>query len=184
MPSARGLLQLQPDIIIAKLKRSAIPAGIANISPDHTLSCVDNDTVALVNDYMAAKVPAHSPLWGTTNIFGRFRHLRQRYSRRKGRHVGIGGHKVEEFLAEYWTPSWLMNRIWSIRATKAASGWKIWLQSQIVKPRYSLELNYARGNNVSGLQKLFNQGKASPFDCDEYGNPILSVSSDERRDVF
>ena len=115
--------------------------------------------------------------WSFSSVFGAIRYSRRTYSRIKKNHLddGYREEKREEILAEYRTPPWLINRIWRIQALRAVSGWKYSPRSYNIVPNTSIVFKYLENHNISGIQELFSQRQASPFDCDESGRSLLHV---------
>lgn len=72
--------------------------------------------------------------------------------------------------------SWLTNRAWELCCYQASSGWNVTIRTYNIIPDDSDAFNFAISGNVSGLQKLFMTGKASPFDVTCYGTTLLDVS--------
>lgn len=172
----RTLIQLQPDIFVAKLSRSVDPTPhLRTIGPSdhHSNSQLDNK-LTIKTDTLA-RSPRY---WGNPSIFGRFWLSRTCYSvmNRKKRDVTNSKKEVEVVIVQYRSPSWLANRMWNIQAVKASYGWDIGLRAYNVIHRESPVLKYASNNNVRGLQELFSERIASPFDCDDEGWTPLAVS--------
>jgi hypothetical protein len=172
----RTLIQLQPDILVAKLSRSADP-------PPHLrmIGASDHHSISQLNNRLTTKTvtPSHSGhYWSCPSIFGGFWLSRTCYSvmNRKKRDVTNTKKEVEVVIVQYRSPSWLANRMWNIQAVKASYGWDISLRAYNVVHRESPVLKYARDNNVRGLQELFSERIASPFDCDDDGWTPLAVS--------
>lgn len=94
----------------------------------------------------------------------------------KNRNVTNSKKDVEVVTVRYRSPSWLANRMWNIQAVKASYGWDTRLRAYNVVPCESPVLVYARENNVRGLQELFSERSASPFDCDDDRWTPLAVS--------
>ena len=82
----------------------------------------------------------------------------------------------EEFLARYQAPPWLTNRAWEILAYRARSGWTFCPRTYNMIPNDSMVLRCARTDDVNGLQALFVQKKASPFDYSPNDFTPLQVS--------
>lgn len=68
--------------------------------------------------------------------------------------------------------------MWHIQGLKASQGWDFSPRVYNVVPRHSPVLKFARGNDVRGLQELFCERTASPFDCDDDCYTPLMVSLD------
>lgn len=112
--------------------------------------------------------------WTLPNLLGAVYYKRRRYLAKNT----IGSDKLEEredIIAMYRGPAWLINRAWQIQASKAMCGWNISLRTSNVIRRSSPVFDLASNGDIEGLQVLFSNGKASPFDCDETGWTILHV---------
>ena len=117
--------------------------------------------------------------WNIGNLFGTFLYSRGRYSivKRNGLDYHNNKREVEEIIAEYRGPSWLVNRVWRIQAVKASSGWTFCPRTYNVISWESPVFGFAVKNNVRGLQELFCEMKASPFDCDDLDLTPLHVNT-------
>jgi hypothetical protein len=79
----------------------------------------------------------------------------------------------------YFFPTWLLARRILVRlAYSSANGPELLLRLPRVVPPTSDVFNFARTGNVRGLQHLFENGLASPFDVNSCGLTPLHVSSD------
>lgn len=59
---------------------------------------------------------------------------------------------------------------------RASSGWTFRPRSYNCIPNDSPIFWYIEKNKVEAVQELFSRKEASPFDCDEHGRQLLSVS--------
>ena len=170
-------MQLQPDIIVAKLSQST------NFGKT-LLSENSNPVLASAFRLDAAAtttVPIHNPprdqSWSGKNIFGTFRYSKSHYSIVKGKGMDYESEQeCEEIIAQYYGPSWLTNRTWRIRVAKNSFDWSFSPRTYNIIPKNSAVFQYTRNNDVKGLQSLFQSKEASPFDCDENDHTPLSVS--------
>ena len=177
-----GLVQLQLDVFVASWGKSSKPADTGYQLQDPTPSRPFESRTALSQrDSISASLSSYYNSWEIVSIFGRFRYSRKSHLSAKKRCTGSvrRRHEIEEYVVEYWSPSWLTSRLWSMRAVKAPSGWMFCPRMRIVIPGDSPVFKYARENNIQGLQELFSQRLASPFDCDESGTTALVVSSND-----
>ena len=112
------------------------------------------------------------------DFFGTFRYSKSRYSvvNRNFPDYHYKKQEREEIRAEYWAPSWLINRVWRIRAVKASFGWSFCPNTYNIIPGDSPVFLLASGNNVKGLKELFSKMEASPFDCTNDNMTPLTVS--------
>ena len=174
--SNRALVQLQPDIIVAKLSQST------NFGETLLSEKSDPDlTSALRLDATATRtVTTHNPprdqSWSSKNIFGTFRYSKSHYSIVKGKDTNYESEQeCEEMIAQFYGPSWLTNRTWRIRVAKTSFDWSFSPRTYNIIPQNSAVFHYARNNDVEGLQSLFRKREASPFDCDDEDYIPLSV---------
>ncbi|MCJ1392948.1 hypothetical protein MMC18_005820 [Xylographa bjoerkii] len=70
-----------------------------------------------------------------------------------------------------------MNRVWYLRALRAHCGWDFKIRQYNIVPDSSLVINYAEIGNVAGLQRLFDNRLASPWDCDQFGNTLIHLAA-------
>lgn len=59
--------------------------------------------------------------------------------------------------------SLILGRAWDLEICKSQQGWKFSTSAYAVASDDSLVAKYAWDDNIEGLQRLFSQGKASPF---------------------
>ena len=170
---------MQPDIIVAKLSKHS-ETGLELYAAVNPRGPIDakSSTTAPLSKTSAIETPSCDQTFYIRSIFGKImcqkrrdsivrRYARSQYTRRQG---------IEEIIADYWTPSWIINRIWRFRAIKAAYGWSYFLQIYRVVPSDSPVFECAQTANIEGIQRLFSQNEASPFECDEAGRTLLVVS--------
>ena len=173
-------MQLQPDIIVAKLSQSTnLGKTLLNEDLDRDLTStlrLDATTTGTVTSSRAAS-SYNNQSWSSMNLFGTFRYSRNRYLIVKGRNTDYESkQECEEIIAQYYGPSWLTNRTWRIRAAKTSFDWSFSPRTYNVIPVDSAVFVFARNNDVIGLQSLFGNREASPFDCSEGDYTPLSVS--------
>lgn len=178
----RALLQLQPDIIVARLSQTTASAKTSLyevLDPEHS-SALRLDATATGNRATPAAPCARSDQsWNIGNLFGTLRYSRRRYlvAKRKIPDYHCKSQGREEIRAEYWGPSWLVNRVWRIRAVRASFGWFLCPNTYNLIPWDSLVFVFAGENNVKGLQELFCKSEASPFDCNELDMTPLTTAA-------
>lgn len=176
----RALVQLQPDIIIAKLSKiTTSPAALQIQDLHHPLASPLHTQSAKIKDSAVQLHASSGSFWSASSLFGTVVYTRKRYFITEQRTTGKYSNKEEreEIIAQYRGPAWLINRAWRIQAIKARFGWTFSPRTTYFIPRSSIVFRYAEDNNVNGLQELFDKRVASPFDCDEYGVTILLVST-------
>jgi hypothetical protein len=176
----RALVQLQPDVIIAKL--SKVPTSLAALQVQdlhHPLTSPLDTQLDKPKDSAIQLHASSGPFSSASNWFGTIFCSRRRYFITKKKTTGDHANKEEreEIIAQYRGPAWLINRAWRIQAVNARSGWTFSPRTMNVIPRSSLVFQYAKDDNVNGLRELFDERVASPFDCDEYDRTILHVST-------
>lgn len=155
------------ELQLTKLSEISItlPIAAANEPPQED-SLVHTRDITPINQY-----------WSFSSLLGAVRYSRRIYSRIRRNHLDDGGREEqrEEILAEYRAPPWLINRVWRIQALRAVSGWTFSPRSYNIIPNTSIVFEYLENHNISGIQELFSQRQASPFDCDEHGLSLLHV---------
>ena len=180
--SNRALLRLQPDIIVTKLSQSTTsgnPLLSEALDSDHSsilrLDAAANGTITSTT----ATNSRSNQSWNIGNFFGTFRYSKNRHTivKRNGLDYHDKKREVEEIRAEYCGPSWLVNRVWRIQAVKASYGWTFYPRTYNVISSDSPVFAFAVKNNVRGLQELFSEMKASPFDCDDWDMTPLHVNT-------
>lgn len=155
----RALLQLQPDIIVARLSQTTASAKTSLyevLDPEHS-SALRLDATAIGNRATPAATCARSDQsWNIGNLFGTLRYSRRRYlvAKRKIPDYHCKSQGREEIRAEYWGSSWLIDRVWRIQAVKASFGWCFCPNTYNIIPSDSPVFVHALINNVKGLQEL------------------------------
>ena len=177
--SNRALVQIQPDIIVAKLSQStSFGKTLLSEKSDPDLTSVlrlDATSTTTVTIPTAAS-SNYDQSWSSMNLFGTFRYSKSHYSIVKGRNTNYESkQECEEIVAQYYGPSWLTNRTWRIRAAKTSFDWSFSPRTYNIIPENSAVFVLAQRNDVKGLQSLFGKREASPFDCNEYDFTPLIV---------
>ena len=172
-------MQLQPDIIVAKLSQStSFGKTLLSERSDLNLTTalhLDATTTRTVTS-LEANNPPRDLSWSSKNVFGTFRYSKSHYSIVKGRNSNYESkQECEEIIAQYYGPSWLTNRTWRIRVAKTSFDWSFSPRAYNIIPQNSAVFRYALNNDVKGLQSLFGKREASPFDCDDEDYTPLSV---------
>lgn len=86
------------------------------------------------------------------------------------RHEPPGGarrrRKTEKIIfgASFCLPLWLSHQIWSLSMSRSQSCWGIQLRTYNIVDDDSLIIYHCRNGNLSEVQKLFQTGKATPWD--------------------
>ena len=180
--SARTLLQLQPDIMVAKISKS--PKNKISETALYEYSNHDRPSVSRLevteldeNASSEAVTPHYNQAWSICGLFGVLRYSKHNYAiYNKGEMIEHSRKQdIEERIGEYWTPSWIAHRLWRLRYSKSLSGWTLCFRTYNVIPKDSLAFVYIEENNVKGLQELFSRKEASPFDCHPSGKTLLLV---------
>ncbi|TVY26033.1 hypothetical protein LHYA1_G005479 [Lachnellula hyalina] len=85
--------------------------------------------------------------------------------------------RQQTILARLRGPRWipLMSRVLEISGSKAPSGWDFSIRTYNVVPLDSPVMQFARRGELSKLQGLITEGKASLLDRSEYGETLLNV---------
>ena len=173
-------MQLQPDIIIAKLSQSVSRRYLSQ--PKSSSEFSQNTAAKLHAGAISEKASQSLTIpcqwsWCFPHVFGIFNYQkRQRRISRKGQ---LGDQsKVEEqvlTMVSYRSPAWLIDKAWSLQILRASSGWTFKPRTYNMVSNKSLIFDYARQGDVNSLQELFSNRKASPFDCSDYGWTALHV---------
>ncbi len=114
-----------------------------------------------------------------STLFGSIRYSKRYRSYSKTSRVGRIARSQEageEIVARYRAPAWLMNRAWEVQVSRVISGWTLQPRTFNVIPRSSPLFILVEVNNVEGIRELFQEKKASPYDCNELGITALHVS--------
>ena len=161
----RILLQMQPEIIVAKMSQSTTLPQSIHTEDQQMLSCPQ------------AFKASQSQYWSIQSVLGT---LHYSYQHRRGVSKGVekdqGSRKERDMLlARYRAPSWLINKAWDIQATRVFSGWNIKLRSYNVIPGTSAVFSYIKNRNLAGNKNLFSSREASPFDIDSNGKSLVWV---------
>ena len=177
------LIQLQPDIIIAKQSRQI--TSLITSTLENSFSIASQNTAFLDR----TSPPAESLMtknqtnrhfanpWSFSSLFGTIAYSRRSYRSK----AGYGDRKIvdaeerEETIIEIRAPSWLINRAWRIQAIKARSGWTFRPRTYNEIPEDSIVFQLIKEDDVKGLQELFVRNEASPFDCRSNGFTVLHV---------
>ena len=182
MNSNRTLIQMQPDIIVKKLQSTTSGNALLNevldadhpspsglIAPD--IAVRGSVTIPTTTDV------SYAGSWNIGSLVGKFNCSRNRYSLIKRNYLDCPSKRqeFEEITGEYWGPSWLINRVWRIRAMKVSSGWSFCTRTHNIVPSESPVFGFAKNDDVKGLQELFARGEASPLDCSERDYTALDV---------
>lgn len=174
-------MQLQPDIIVAKLSKLT---GGKGLSPEYLESsrslATESDTITFGSmTRLSTSRARYDSLCIGGNFLGTFQYVKSRNpiirNNSADRHTGEQERQV--IIAQYRGPSWLINRVWSIQAVKASFGWTFSPRTYTVVPWNSPAFHYAGDNNVKGLQELFSKNLASPWDRNEFDYTLLIVSA-------
>lgn len=73
-------------------------------------------------------------------------------------------------------PVWLTQRIWEFESRRACSGWQqINLRVYNIREKGSEVFLTVQYNQLDLLLEMFDNGQASPFDCDDEGRSLLYV---------
>ncbi|KAL4802531.1 hypothetical protein BDV18DRAFT_166865 [Aspergillus unguis] len=79
------------------------------------------------------------------------------------------------------TPLFVIDKIWSLQTRRLSSGWTFSFQVHNVIPFGSPIFQYTMSGNIQEVQRMFQEGLASPYDCDPHGNNLLNYAAINRR---
>lgn len=179
----RALVQLQPDIIVSKIKQLSAPEPNA----DSNLRDVDltssgkpavSSTTALPNRTrsMSSEITGSYAIWiPMLSIQYERASVYTTQSRMQNEEVNKWLKSRHKLRARMRGPISILNRFWEISGHNAENGWKINIRNYNTIPYNSLTLRYTREGNIEGLKDLFGKGQASPHDATIGGNTLLFV---------
>ena len=180
----RTLVRYQPDIIVAKLSQQRASLGSNRVENSVLLSSPESPLIGrtspptefpMMMKYPPRKNPDH---WSISTLFGSIAYTRRHYCKTTGHDAcaSLDVEEREETIIVIRGPSWLINRVWTIRAIKARSGWtfcpRIYNEIPNDSPVFRL---IEDDDDDRALQKLLNQRGASPFDRTSSGITFLHV---------
>ncbi|EPE31420.1 Ankyrin repeat-containing protein [Glarea lozoyensis ATCC 20868] len=162
----KALVQLQPDIIVYKLKQlSNVPANNGSQLQEMGTEPAEIPAVSsssyyfwmpmLSVEYEVAKIDQISTPGRIYN---------------KGDQGRQSRHRIRTRLRG---PILILNRLWDITGHSAENGWQINIRTYNIIPDKSLAFQYIFRENIEGLRGLFEKREASPFDADASGATLL-----------
>ncbi|KAK8040187.1 hypothetical protein PG993_008598 [Apiospora rasikravindrae] len=85
----------------------------------------------------------------------------------------------QEWVASFQIPWWVWGarRAFEFVAEKSYTGWNFNLRVYPVRPQYAPVFVAAMRGDVKTMERLFDNGEASPFDRDEWGHTLAHVST-------
>lgn len=89
-----------------------------------------------------------------------------------GRKSSVAGKK----LFCITTPTWLRNTIWQLEMRRSIAGFNIFVRTFGVVPLDAPIFEACAKGNIAEMQRMFDSGLASPYDKDEHGMSLWSVS--------
>jgi hypothetical protein len=99
--------------------------------------------------------------------------LEQRY-----RQVNKAAKLQRRFRARIRIPSWLIvGRDFELSGYRAPSGWNFTFRTYNLIPPSAPIWNCVASGDIVGVQRLFKEGNASPFDKNAWGRTLLDVKS-------
>ncbi|OTA87357.1 hypothetical protein M434DRAFT_35401 [Hypoxylon sp. CO27-5] len=98
--------------------------------------------------------------------------------KRKFDRPNLFGRVLVEYFASgcavlFQAPTWLSQRSWELHSIKANGNWQCNLISYSIVPEDSKVLGLAAYGSPQDMQKLFDAGLASPYDCNHFGWTLL-----------
>ena len=166
--SARAMMQSQTKVVLSKLSAmSSVPISAAPRATANNELSTKNDRAESRSDFS----------WTLDGLFGAFHCSKKRIVKIQRQHPGESERKEEVSctIVRYRAPIWLFNRLWSVQATHASSGWTFSPRVHNVIPNDALVLKYIKADDIDGIQTLFIRREASPYDCDISGRSLLHV---------
>ncbi|CZR68075.1 uncharacterized protein PAC_17974 [Phialocephala subalpina] len=179
----RSLIQLQPEIIVARLSRTT-KSSEAITPTDSFKNCkIVSNSVNGSHDYAVSStiVIGSKDASIFSYFFGSISFEKRRVIPVKNCKENAHSQVEEdrhEISAYFRAPAWLINRAWEAEGRRARSGWNFnILTYNILSSKDALVFGYAQNGPLSKLQDLFKERLASPFDTDEYGHTLLHHSA-------
>jgi hypothetical protein len=101
------------------------------------------------------------------------------YLERGLQHVTYTTKRRERLMARLWMPVWLsmFRNSWEVRLYRATTCWTFIAQSYRTVPSDSPIMKFASNGDLRGMQKLFENKLASPYDRSRDGTTVLDVST-------
>jgi hypothetical protein len=127
-------VQLQPDIITSRM------AQLMQIKSAHTASIASSPS-------SSTGLVQGSPSSMRTNRTGESSRSRQ----------------IQSTWLRWKLHSWVLGQAWGLEICRSQQGWKISLCTYAVVSLDSPVVEYITDGDIKGLQRIFSQGKASPF---------------------
>ncbi|PMD40219.1 hypothetical protein L207DRAFT_458702 [Hyaloscypha variabilis F] len=177
----RALVQLQPDIIVSKLKQLSAPEP----NTDSNLRDVDlisseqlavssstaslNRTRSMSNEITGSYafwIPMLSIHYERASVYSTQSHTQNEEVDKRLKSL----HKLR---ARMRGPISILNRFWEISGHNAENGWKISIRTYNIISFDSLTFKYTAEGNIEGLKDLFGKGEASPYDATPGGDTLL-----------
>ena len=179
----RALVQLQPDIIVSKMKQLSAP----DPNTDSNLRDVDlissgqpaaSSSTASLNrtPSMSSEITGSYAFWiPMLSIYYERASVSSTQSHMKNEEVNKRLKSLHKLRARMRGPISILNRFWEISGHNAENGWKISIRTYNIIPDNSLTFRYTFEGNIEGLKDLFGKGEASPYDATTSGNTLLFV---------
>jgi hypothetical protein len=169
------MIQLQPDIIIARISNTITSSNTAKTVTNDTncdiQSASEEDTPISASNGLVVK---QYESWTLSSSWLQFLlgsvQCRKGYSKHKGK-------ERQEMNTKYQLPAWLSTRVWECKGYETLSGWRLNFQTYRILPRHSRFFDLVRDGNIHGVQDMVATHEAFVSDRDHLERTALHVSS-------
>ncbi|KAL3478282.1 hypothetical protein BJX99DRAFT_256607 [Aspergillus californicus] len=103
--------------------------------------------------------------------------LARRQMRNRTRHSNSHSTTLRQWEYRFRTPLIVIDKIWTIRATRLFSNWTFNIRTNNVVPYGAPIIRACLHGDIAEVQSLFDSGLASPFDCDPRGHSVLQIAA-------
>jgi hypothetical protein len=98
-----------------------------------------------------------------------------------GRQVSLRKLTNGQMLFKMTTPNWISNTVCQLEVRRSIVGLNVFMRTYGIVPGDAPVFEACRSGDVVGMQRLFDSRLASPFDKDEHGRNLWTVSYRSRR---
>jgi hypothetical protein len=190
------MVQLQPDIIIARISDSMDtlsgalnPASVNKSSNSDSVIPMDRFNQAPFqparneeNTVSSRMIAAQLDYWASSPSRLRFLLGTIEYQKQSSKHKG---RQQQEIYAKYQLPSWLSTRVWECKALETLSGWRLNIGTyRTVSPNCTFFTHVRRGN-IGGVQEMLSSREAfisdramGPRYVPSYGLTALHIAAE------
>jgi len=166
------MIQLQPDIIIARISNTMGSSNTTKAVTDDTICDIQTSSqeVTLPTAPNSLVIKQYEPSASWLRFFLGSIQYQKGYNKHKGK-------ERQEINTRYQFPAWLSTRVWECKSHETLSGWRVNLQTYRILPDDSRFFNLVRVGNIHGVQDMIASHEAFVSDRDDRGRTALHVSS-------